>query len=213
MKEFVRQLLNFGMADILNEEEAPKVESYLVAAGDPASSTPHYDHLIEIEKEKKEGRSQFAVCGNSMSPLGIDDGDNILANPFTPARDSIKEGDFLIVKVDPNYYEGERPNFEYKMRCAIMEVEESWTEQMIISKLKQMNSQSEIWLKSSQKCLHEKFVKAKRHYGTGKLVLSSTYKNGSLRYSFHKIDYVEFMATALIKQNDPKRIQEIKQAA
>lgn len=207
MNEFVRQLLNFGMADILNEEEVPKVESYLVAAGDPASSMPYYDHLIEIKESVKGGRRQFAVCGNSMSPLGIDDGDNILADSFAQeGGDSIREGDFLIVKVDPTYYEGEHPNFEYKMRCAIMEVEETWTEEMIVNRLKRMNSQSEIWLKSSQKCLHEKFEKAKKHYGTGKLVLSSTYKNGSLRYSFHRINFVEFKATAIVKQNAPEKV-------
>lgn len=209
MNDFVRQLLNFGMADILNEEESPKVESYLVAAGDPASSTPEYDHLIEIKESLKDGRMQFAVCGNSMSPLGIDNGDNVLATSFIKDNDRIKEGDFLIVKVDPSYYEGERPNFEYKMRCAIMEVEESWTEEMIVERLKQMNSQSEIWLKSSRNCLHEKFEKAKRHYKTGKLVLSSTFKNGSLRYSFHRMDFVCFKATALVKQNAPEKLLKL----
>ena len=136
MNEVVRQLLNFGMADIFNESEASKVESYLVAAGDPASSMTHYDHLIELKDSVRMGRRQFAVCGNSMSPLGIDDGDNILANDFNTNTGDIREGDFLIVKVDPTYYEGERPNYEYKLRCAIMIVEESWTEEMIVNRLK-----------------------------------------------------------------------------
>lgn len=90
-----------------------------------------------------------------------------------------------------------------------MEVEESWTEEMIVDRLKQMNSQSEIWLKSSRKCLHEKFEKAKRHYKTGKLILSSTFKNGSLRYSFHRIDFVSFKATALVKQNAPEKLLKL----
>lgn len=206
MNEFVRQLLNFGMADILNENEAPKVESYLVAAGDPASSMPHYDHLIELEDSVRKGRKQFAVCGNSMSPLGIDDGDNVLANDFNTNNGDIREGDFLIVEVDPTYYEGERPNFEYKLRCAIMVVEESWSEEMIVNRLKQMDSQAEIWLKSYRNCLHEKYVKAKRHYNTGRLVLSATYKNGTLRYSFHRIDFVKYKAEAIVKQDTPETL-------
>ena len=206
MNEVVRQLLNFGMADIFNESEASKVESYLVAAGDPASSMTHYDHLIELKDSVRMGRRQFAVCGNSMSPLGIDDGDNILANDFNTNTGDIREGDFLIVKVDPTYYEGERPNYEYKLRCAIMIVEESWTEEMIVNRLKQMDSQAEIWLKSYRNCLHEKYLKAKKHYNTGRLVLSTTYKNGTLRYSFHRMDFVKYKAEAIVKQDSPETL-------
>lgn len=206
MNEVVRQLLNFGMADIFNESEASKVESYLVAAGDPASSMTHYDHLIELKDSVRMGRRQFAVCGNSMSPLGIDDGDNILANDFNTNTGDIREGDFLIVKVDPTYYEGERPNYEYKLRCAIMIVEESWTEEMIVNRLKQMDSQAEIWLKSYRNCLHEKYLKAKKHYNTGRLVLSTTYKNGTLRYSFHRMDFVKYKVEAIVKQDSPETL-------
>ena len=206
MNEVVRQLLNFGMADIFNESEASKVESYLVAAGDPASSMTHYDHLIELKDSVRMGRRQFAVCGNSMSPLGINDGDNILANDFNTNTGDIREGDFLIVKVDPTYYEGERPNYEYKLRCAIMIVEESWTEEMIVNRLKQMDSQAEIWLKSYRNCLHEKYLKAKKHYNTGRLVLSTTYKNGTLRYSFHRMDFVKYKAEAIVKQDSPETL-------
>jgi len=206
MNEVVRQLLNFGMADIFNESEASKVESYLVAAGDPASSMTHYDHLIELKDSVRMGRRQFAVCGNSMSPLGIDDGDNILANDFNTNTGDIREGDFLIVKVDPTYYKGERPNYEYKLRCAIMIVEESWTEEMIVNRLKQMDSQAEIWLKSYRNCLHEKYLKAKKHYNTGRLVLSTTYKNGTLRYSFHRMDFVKYKVEAIVKQDSPETL-------
>ena len=194
------------MADIFNESEASKVESYLVAAGDPASSMTHYDHLIELKDSVRMGRRQFAVCGNSMSPLGINDGDNILANDFNTNTGDIREGDFLIVKVDPTYYEGERPNYEYKLRCAIMIVEESWTEEMIVNRLKQMDSQAEIWLKSYRNCLHEKYLKAKKHYNTGRLVLSTTYKNGTLRYSFHRMDFVKYKAEAIVKQDSPETL-------
>ena len=75
-----------------------------------------------------------------------------------------------------------------------------------MNRLKQMDSQAEIWLKSYRNCLHEKYLKAKRHYNTGRLVLSTTYKNGTLRYSFHRIDFVKYKVEAIVKQDAPDKL-------
>lgn len=206
MNNFLRQLLNFGMADILNDEATPEMIDYLVTAGDPASSALCCDYLVKLDESLLENKKQFIICGNSMSPLGIDDGANVIASPFMSDTDIVNEDDFLIVEVDPDYYENERPNFKYKMRCAIMVVEDTWSKDDIINRLKSMDSQVEIWLSSNKKDLYKKYEKAKFHYQTGRLVLSKTYKNGKLRYSFHKLDFVRYKAVKMVKPNAPKEI-------
>lgn len=211
MKEFFRQLINFGMADILNEEQPKKAPEHCVVAGDPASGTVSCLSTINIGTKIGEDKRQFVVCGNSMSPRNIDDGDNLIASRINAESDIIKEGDFLVVKVDPSYYEGETPLFDFKLRCAIMIVEDGWSDDDIIKKLKDMDSQPEIWLGMYQRNLREKFHKARRHYPTGKLMLSCTYKNGILRYSFHKLDFIEYRADELVKPEKPE--EPIKLAA
>lgn len=205
MNEFFRQLVNFGMADILNGEQLRKAPEHCVVAGDPASSTVSCLSPISIEASVGEGKRQFVVCGNSMSPRNIDDGDNLIASPINAGNDLISAGDFLVVRVDPTYYEGETPLFDYKLRCAIMVVEDGWSDDDIIEKLKDMDSQPEIWLGMYQKNLREKFRKARRHYPTGKLMLSCTYKNGILRYSFHRLDFIEYRADELVKPEMPEK--------
>ena len=211
MNEFFRQLVNFGMADILNGEQPKKAPEHCVVAGDPASGTVSCLSTIDVGANIGEGKRQFVVCGNSMSPRNIDDGDNLITSPINAEKDIIQEGDFLVVRVDPTYYEGEIPLFDYKLRCAIMVVEQSWSDNDIIEKLKDMDSQPEIWLGMYQRNLREKFRKARHHYPTGKLMLSCTYKNGILRYSFHKLDFIAYRADELVKPEKPE--EPIKLAA
>lgn len=211
MNDFFRQLVNFGMADILNEEQVTKAPDCCVVAGDPASGSISNASPINTGVTLSENKRQFVVCGNSMSPRNIDDGDNLIVSLINPLRDPINEGDYLVVKVDPTYYEKEKPLFEYKLRCAIMVIEDGWTEDQIIEKLKEMDSQPEIWLGMYQRNLRKKFRKARRHYSDGELMLSCTYKNGILRYSFHKLDFIKYKADELIKPEKPER--KIKLAA
>ena len=206
MNEFFRQLLNFGMADILNEEKVTKASDSCVVAGDPASGSVNDVSLINMGVTLDKNKRQFVVCGNSMSPRNIDDGDNLIVSLINPLLDQINEGDFLVVNVDPTYYEKEKPLFDYKLRCAIMVIEDGWSEEQIIEKLKEKDSQPEIWLGMYQRNLREKFRKARRHYPDGKLMLSCTYKSGLLCYSFHKLDFIKYRAEELIKPDNPQHV-------
>lgn len=174
----------------------------MVAAGDPANNLDDDGHLIRLDKQLPDGYMQFIVCGISMTPKGIDDGDNLVCRPVTDHGFQVKKGMFLIIKVDPNYYK-EVPVYDYKLRCAIMDVECGEESDAIIAKMKDMDDCPEIWLPECQNNLKEKLAKARKAYPCDKLVLSCTYKQGDLQYSFHKKDAVEFIAETRIQREYP----------
>lgn len=213
LKNIIRQIFSFGMADILNEEPHAAAHENIVAAGNPLHSVDDSCTIIELDNSVVEGLSQFVVSGFSMSPMGIDDHDNLLARKVTDAGQDVAEGDFMIVKVDPDYYENVKPDFTYKLRCAIMPVRAGMQDSEIISVLKDMESQAEIWSDGCQQCLRDKLKKARAYYPNDDLILSKTFKNGSLRYSFHKLDAVEFIVTKLVKSATDIKDLSIKDAA
>lgn len=81
-----------------------KAAPNMVAAGDPANNLDDDGRLIRLEKQLPVGYTQFIVCGISMTPKGIDDGDNIVCRPIADSDFPMKKGTFLIIKVDPAYY-------------------------------------------------------------------------------------------------------------
>ena len=208
----IKQILEFGMADLYNQTES-KAPEYVVAAGDPVCAPTENTKLIKLPEDVIGGKRQLVIDGYSMSAQGIDDGDNLLAVPFDYKCDEINEGDFLIVKVDPTYYEKEPPLYDLKLRRAIMVVDDNDTEDTIIAKLQDMDSQPHIWMGRFQKCLRRKFAKARKHYPHDRLVLSTTYKNGVLQYSFHKLENIQFKAIELIKRDSPHKLIDISVAA
>lgn len=210
--KLIEQVLEFGMADLYNQTES-KAPEYVVAAGDPVSAPTDTGNLIKLPETQKNGKEQFVIDGYSMSAQGIDDGDNLLASPFNFRHGIVTEGDFLIVKVDPTYYFNEKPLYEYKLRRAIMVIEDSDTEDTIIEKLKEMDTQPHIWIGYFQKCLRRKYQKARKHYAYAKLVLSTTYKNGILQYSFHKLENVRYKAVLLIKSDTPDKLINLSEVA
>lgn len=133
MKKVLRQIIGFGMADILNRDNKGKADDCCVVAGDPVSHVNNVTGLVDVKDiQLSDGLKQFVTCGNSMSPKDIDDGDNLIGRRFEMGADKTNEGDFLILKVDPNYYDGETPNYLHKVRCAIMTVPKDWSAEMII---------------------------------------------------------------------------------
>lgn len=197
VNNIVKEILNFGMADILNVDDSQNAPSYMVIAGDPVHRVDFSNKLITLSEKEKNSLAQFVIDGNSMSPLGLENGDNLLASSIRQSY-NIKEGDFLLLEVDPNYYDGEKPNYKLKLRHAIMCVDASWDENEIIEKMKAKDTQEEIWLSSYQKRLREKYQKARAHYQNCDLILSATYHNGRLDYSFHRVDYIRYRVEVVI---------------
>lgn len=180
----------------------PKAAPYMVTAGDPANDLIDDGRLIHLNQKLPDGKMQFVVCGISMTPRGIEDGDNLIGRPIGD-RQGIKEGQMLIIKVDPKYYPTEKPVYDYKLRCAIMAVDTGMDADAIIEQLKGKDSQPEIWLQENQDNLRAKLEKARSIYPTDKLMLSCTYREGKLCYSFHKIDAVEYIAETRIRREYP----------
>lgn len=203
IKEILRQVVNFGMADILNVNESLEAPDYMVIAGDPVHRVDFSNKLLKLSEEEKNGWKQFVIDGNSMSPRGLENGDNLLVSEIDKSY-IIKEGDFLLLTVDPDYYVGEKPNYKLKLRYTIMRIDSSWDADTIIEKMKANDSQEEIWLSSYQNKLRKKFQKARAHYKDCDLVLSVTYKNGRLDYSFHSVDYIRYRVEAVIHKQDRK---------
>lgn len=202
----LKERLNKWLKAYNNADDANiKAPSYLVAAGDPAQNVVADGKLVPLDEEELEGnRKQFLVCGISMTPKDIDDGDRLICCPVLKNEDKqFKEGWFLVIKVDPKYYPDEYPIFEYKLRCSIAPIRKGMQVDEIINLLKSMDSQPEIWLEEYQKILREKLEKARRVYPDDSLILSCTYKNGDLRYSFHQVDAVEYIAETRIPRDLP----------
>ncbi|WP_297644383.1 hypothetical protein [uncultured Bacteroides sp.] len=188
------------MADILNVDDGQRAPHYMVIAGDPVHRVDFSNKLLELTDEEKGNREQFVIDGNSMSPLGLESGDNLLVSLIEPSQ--ITEGDFLLLEVDPDYYSGEKPNYDLKLRQAIMLVKSSWDEDEIIERMKSKDSQEEIWLTSYQKRLREKYQKVRAHYKNCDLILSATYRHGRLDYSFHNVDYICYRVEVVIHKQD-----------
>lgn len=84
-----------------------------------------------------------------------------------------------------------------------MDAEQGEEADSIIRKLKEMDDHPEIWLSECQENLRAKLAKARSVYPDAKLVLSCTYKNGDLQYSFHKKDAVEYVTETRIQREYP----------
>lgn len=212
MRDLIKQIMCLGMADILNKQEKMASRNTVIA-GDPAHSTEKYNSLFELQDVDMGGLKQFQVDGNSMSPCEIENGDNVLAEKIDYNNYTVNRGDFLIIKVDPTYYVNEKPNYYYKLRRAIMLVDKNWDENNIIDKLKSVEGGELIWLGSYQKKLKEKYNKARNHYRDCDLVLSCTFKNGVMSYSFHRKEYIEYKVVTIIKNNKNHDLVNVKSIA
>jgi len=199
--------LQMENSNVKQQQRSLKAPSYIVAAGDPVIPLWEDIKLFHIDDKLLDTSKQFVVCGISMMPRGIDDGDNLIADEIAINKDNLKEGQFYIIKVEPDYYLNEQPLYEFKLRCGIIYVGKSNDPEEIIGKLKKMDSQPEIWLDENQANLREKLKKARNIYPDEDLVLSCTYKYGELRYSFHKATAIKYIAKTIIPWQTPdKRI-------
>lgn len=166
-----------------------EIDDRLVAAGDPAKFLSAIDADIPIPeyvRVRVEGLKPFRVCGSSMSPCGISNGDIIYAEK---TNGTLKRNDFIIVVVDPKVYD-EPVKFRRKLRRYLMDVNGNETLESIISRLSVFHK--EILEPEYVERLKKKYDKTTRQYPHEDLCLSMTFRNGSLRYSFHPRRLVEY---------------------
>lgn len=217
------QLYTFGMYNQLKraKEEGRKktLARNIVAAGDPTQE----EHKKEKELTLPETVSYkgldiscnefetWVVDGYSMSPEDINNGDVLLCKPvYDTERENLGYGKYIVINVDPQYYAFKKKDlcFQKKLRKALMKVAPDTDIETLIDKLKQIDDS--VLLSDNEKCLREKYKDIKSFYKEEELMLSLTYRDGALRYSFHPISLITSVAEyALSKQKNGWNVNKL----
>lgn len=166
-----------------------KIDDRLVAAGDPAMTLSGVDRDLSMPIEyatQLKDLEAYKICGSSMSPCGISNGDVIYVED---APSDLRRNDFLVIAVDEKAYT-QPIRYKHKLRRYLMDVSKDETLVEIIERLKTFHK--DILLPEYQQRLRKKFEKTKGYYPDDDLCLSVTFRNGSLRYSFHPRRLVEY---------------------
>ena len=147
--------------------------------------------------------------------MNICNGDYLLSVPYH-ANDDIAKGTYLVIEVDKDYYrkfKHEEAIFKMKLRRSLLKVGPDKSLDQIISELKDKDHE-EIFLPRNQEILAEKFSLAKKAYPDDELMLSTTYKNGSLRYSFHPVRLIRYIVKYCVevKHGEVKLARQLKVA-
>lgn len=204
----LRHIYTMGVADEL-DRLIVKSEGDRVAAGDPAQ----YGHLQECKLElphyiktstgsiDTSGFKSFVVDGFSMLPEGISNGDVLLCTPVSIEKENVQGDLFVVIKVDEDYYKskGKSLKFDYKLRKTLLHVSANEKVENIIENLQKFND--DILLPENQKNLRNKYEESTSYYKQD-LMLSITYREGALRYSFHPLNLIEYQTVYVLRLVD-----------
>lgn len=203
LQNFISLGYTFGMKNEIEEERRKKrnnVNGYkVVAAGNPAMMghkkkiVPMVPATLQFEKEyiQTDVYEKYIVDGYSMFLEGIDNSDVLLSTPLSKDElDKIGSGQFVIIKVDEDYYKAKKRKLEFdsKLRKTLMRVPVDMTDDKILDELKKIDHS--VLLPQNQKQLRQKYAEIKLYYDNRELMLSKTYREGNLRYSFHPVDLI-----------------------
>ena len=204
----LEQIVTLGQGERLLQLTTRQNNTKCVAAGDPA--LPCTDSEVATEKPESleiEGQQislapfeQFTVCGNSMLPQHIANGSTIMVRRLS--LDEYQNGDFLVIQVDKEYYKKFKPKtivYQYKLRKAMFRVEVGVDNEELIRRMKQHDYSA--YLEDMQAYAIRKYQKAKMAYPDKELMLSTTYHNGELKYSFHTVELIYGRAEILLDTN------------
>lgn len=207
----------FGMGDEVNKERRKNrnnVNGYkVVAAGNPATNGHKKKELPTLPATLTCGKElietgpydKYIVDGYSMYLEGINNSDVLLSQPLS--KETLKElgfGHFVIIQVDEEYYKAKKRYLEFdaKLRKTLMQVPLGMTDTDILEKLKEIDTSA--LLPENQKRLKQKYEEIKSYYHDCDLMLSKTYREGSLRYSFHPVDLILSKVAFVVKYQEDK---------
>ena len=205
---FLEQIVTLGQGERLLRLTTHQSDMKCVAAGDPSLPDLSSDSekvlpatvFIDGRQVTIADFEPFKVCGNSMSPQNIADGNILLVSQMPSCE--YKEGDFLVIRVDPDYYKRFNPKstfYDYKLRKALLRLEVGVDENELISRLKEHDYTA--YLEKMQQYAIKKYKKAREAYPDKELMLSTTYHDGVLKYSFHPVDLIYGRADVLLSNN------------
>lgn len=217
LKQLVSKLYHFIFGEEVRTNGMNADGTIRVAAGDPTLSVTPLKGLellpdrVSCENSilnisgyrQSEGLRIFTVEGSSMSPEDISNGDKLLCREVeADAKKLIEQGKFVVIAVDREYYnsKGKELKFDYKLRYTLFKVPIGISIEQLIDSLKKITNS--IFLEENQKSLRIKYDEAIGFYGNKReLMLSVTYRKGELRYSFHPIDLIKYVAEYVLKHN------------
>lgn len=174
-----------------------------VAAGDPANSLYNTDVSIKaIDKITKIDPADYmtlVVDGWSMYPEGISDGDILLCEEVNKETEmNLENGKYVIIEVDKAYYRhmNKIAKYDLKLRKTVCKVAPHTTFEKLLIDLAAVDDS--ILLKENQILLKKKYEETYRFYNHDhncrEMMLSITYDEGRLRYSFHPTDSIKYIA-------------------
>lgn len=207
-------ILTFGYADKMRGNVGGSVGYTPVTAGDPCTFVQREGGFVTIEdvirldgqRVRTGNFHKFQVIGSSMSTRDILQGDILLTSPCNGRE--VRRGDFIVIDVDKEYYrkfKHETARYEEKLRQALMDVHPGEQLEGIVARLKQMNHHA-IWLHSNVQRLGEKLELARRAYPERELMLSTTFKNGNLRYSLHPVDLIRYKVEIVARKISKSKV-------
>lgn len=217
LKQLVSKLYHFTFGEEVRANGMDADGTIRVAAGDPTLSVtplkglellpdrvPCENLMLDISGYRQSDQKKiFTVEGSSMSPEDISNGDKLLCREVeADAIKSIEQGKFAVIAVDQEYYKSKNKElkFDYKLRHTLFRVPVGSLIEELIDSLKKITNS--IFLKENQKNLRVKYDEAIEFYGKEReLMLSVTYRKGELRYSFHPIDLIKYVAEYVLKHN------------
>ncbi len=192
------------------EDKNWHASSCSVAAGDPAYGSQTSDGQGPLPPFVKIGDEQvetarymnLVVDGSSMSPERISNGDVLLCTKIgATERERLEYGKHVIVRTDADYYRKKNKpvKFDYKLRRTICVVEAQETYENLLERLIRDNLEDSVVLECNQKALKEKFSESRKYYDYSEsMMLSATYRDGEIRYSFHPASLIEFRADYVV---------------
>ncbi|MDE6310858.1 MAG: S24 family peptidase [Muribaculaceae bacterium] len=184
--------------------------SCCVAAGDPAYGSQtggDRDNLppyVRVNDEQVETARymNLIVDGSSMSPERISNGDFLLCTKIgDEERENLGYGEHVVVKTDKDYYckKNKPVRFDYKLRRTICKVKAGETYEQLVERIESENLEDSIFLSANKKMLKEKFSESHKYYDFSKsMMLSATYRDGEIRYSFHPVSLIEYKADYVV---------------
>lgn len=207
------QIYTFGMyrqiKNVREESRKKTLSQNVVAAGDPAQEGYNGEtETVLPETVSFDGKelnlNDFAIWtvdGYSMSPEDINNGDVLLCHPIASGlRGNIGYGKYVVIDVDPDYYAFKKKtlSFQKKLRKTLMKVSPDMDVETLMCELKKVDDS--VLLPENKKRLREKFKEIKSYYKNEELMLSLTYRDGELRYSFHPVSLIAFVADYVLSK-------------
>lgn len=208
LNETLKRVLALGLYDKMTTPKLPENIDQYVAAGNPRKQMADFPSYFPLPAMVEVGGENvplnkmhlLIVSGNSMSPEGILNGDEVLLSKVQVC--DVSYGDYIVIMVDPEFYQhrhhGKRPHFKSKLRKALMTVTKDMTIEQICDILSKRHNE---YLSESEKDdMSDSLKEARDFYEETPLFLSVTYHDGNIHYSFHPQENIQYRVNVVARQ-------------